>query len=59
MHATIAVPHTRLADLTNTTFQTGLIGAESAAVGPLGLIPSYIISSWLWEGGLQQPLPNA
>lgn len=23
---------------------------RSAAVGPLGLIPSYIISGWLWEG---------
>ncbi|WP_247870376.1 hypothetical protein, partial [Ochrobactrum sp. CGA5] len=32
---------------------------RSAAVEPLGLIPSYIISGWLWEGGLQQPLPNA
>lgn len=32
MHATIAVPHTSLADLTNTPFQTGLIGTAKGIV---------------------------
>jgi hypothetical protein len=32
MHATIAVPHMGLADLTNTTFQTGLIGTAKGVV---------------------------